>query len=502
MPYSTVDSLPESVQKLPKHAQEIYLAAFNAAWDEYSGDEAKCHAVAWAAVKRTYEQNAAGEWVRKAEENLSKAFTVELPLEKAWTAPGGALRWRCVASSGAVDAQGQSMTKAALEQMTSPPEPVIVHGGSHRERPEKAYGEVTSLGLEGDLLVAEGILYPWVPEAVTMHHQMLNGIRDYAVSVGGTCITTAPRFDQTLGKARSEIVSARLDHLFFCQPGEARNPDTFVQALAKALAADETEAENLAEERGEQEAQIASYVTAEMLEPLNKAIGQIMAQDIPGPEKLALVEKAMQEFSDELCRRLGIDQPSEELAMAETDGEGGEQMELTEKEIETSEEQPTAPAEEVEEQPLAVEPEADAATETEAESEAPQEAAPTEGGAEEAAEDTEEQADEKEEDSPGSAAPAAPEAENASEESLEKAELLQRIEAAEAEIARLKAMPAAGGPVSTAATDETERLDKADVSAEKPFTAAVQQARERLGTLEGEKARRSAHSLFVDAIAR
>jgi len=513
MPYDTLDSLPESVQKLPKHAQEIYRAAFNSAWAEYGGDEAKCHAIAWAAVKRKYEKTPEGEWVEKSQAVMSKAFAFEVPLEKAWTAPDGALRWRCVASSGAVDAQGQRMTKAALEQMASPEEPVIVQVTSHRERPEKACGEVTSLRLDGDLLVAEGILYPWVPEAVTMHRQMSAGIRDYAVSVGGTCTSTGRHFDQTLGKARSDIVSARLEHLFFCQPGEARNPDTFVEALEKALTDDDQEAlemstssfaVNVAEAQSEKEAEVAAYVTADMLDPLNQAIGHILVLDISNPEKRALIEKAMQEFSDELCRRLWIEQPSEPLTMANPDGEGGSAMQPTETPPETPEEQPTPPAEEVE--PIVEEQETEGElveTETqdeaaETESDAPEEAAPTENGAEEE-EPSDDEASSDEASEPEAPTTAEPDA--APQEDLEKAELLERLEAAEAEIARLKAMPMAGGPVSTAANDNTERLDKADAPPERPFTAAVDQAREQLGTAEGEQARRSAHGLFVDAVA-
>lgn len=59
MPY---DKLPESITKhLPEHAQDIYRAAFNAAWDEYdnpqkrksnTGREQVAHKVAWAAVKK------------------------------------------------------------------------------------------------------------------------------------------------------------------------------------------------------------------------------------------------------------------------------------------------------------------------------------------------------------------------------------------------------------------------------------------------------------------
>ncbi len=76
MPYETIDELPESVKEnLPKHAREIYLAAFNNAWDQYSdpedrrGDasrEETAHKVAWAAVKNEYEKDTKmGKWKKK-----------------------------------------------------------------------------------------------------------------------------------------------------------------------------------------------------------------------------------------------------------------------------------------------------------------------------------------------------------------------------------------------------------------------------------------------------
>jgi cation transport regulator len=64
MPYKTTSALPDSVKHaLPTHAQEIYLAAFNHAWEEYkepqkrATDESReetAHKVAWAAVKKKY----------------------------------------------------------------------------------------------------------------------------------------------------------------------------------------------------------------------------------------------------------------------------------------------------------------------------------------------------------------------------------------------------------------------------------------------------------------
>lgn len=64
MPYRTLEDLPESVREhLPRHAQEIYRAAFNSAWDQYGHDEARAHRIAWAAVEKKYHKDERGRWV-------------------------------------------------------------------------------------------------------------------------------------------------------------------------------------------------------------------------------------------------------------------------------------------------------------------------------------------------------------------------------------------------------------------------------------------------------
>ncbi|MBN8637302.1 MAG: ChaB family protein [Anaerolineae bacterium] len=73
MPYRTINDLPDSVRdNVPEHAQEIYLAAFNSAWEQYDqpserrGDDTReetAHQVAWAAVKRKYQKDEkSGKW--------------------------------------------------------------------------------------------------------------------------------------------------------------------------------------------------------------------------------------------------------------------------------------------------------------------------------------------------------------------------------------------------------------------------------------------------------
>ena len=69
MPYSTVAELPDNVKSLPAHAKEIYMKAFNAAFEQYKDRgkqrEALAHATAWTAVKTKYKQDENDNWVAK-----------------------------------------------------------------------------------------------------------------------------------------------------------------------------------------------------------------------------------------------------------------------------------------------------------------------------------------------------------------------------------------------------------------------------------------------------
>ncbi|MDH4049859.1 MAG: ChaB family protein [Gammaproteobacteria bacterium] len=74
MPYRTLAELPTAVREhLPVHAQEIYLRAFNNAWEQYKDPrkrrkkgsrEETAHRVAWGAVERNYEKGGSGKWRR------------------------------------------------------------------------------------------------------------------------------------------------------------------------------------------------------------------------------------------------------------------------------------------------------------------------------------------------------------------------------------------------------------------------------------------------------
>lgn len=68
MPYASNIDLPDNLRDiLPAHAQDIFRAAFNHAWQDHRHDpdrEAIAHRIAWAAVKRRYRKQR-DRWVEK-----------------------------------------------------------------------------------------------------------------------------------------------------------------------------------------------------------------------------------------------------------------------------------------------------------------------------------------------------------------------------------------------------------------------------------------------------
>ena len=69
MPYETTADLPPAARRLPRHAREIFLAAFNNAWDTYADRGAEeqeeiAFRVAWSAVKKRY-RRIGRDWVAK-----------------------------------------------------------------------------------------------------------------------------------------------------------------------------------------------------------------------------------------------------------------------------------------------------------------------------------------------------------------------------------------------------------------------------------------------------
>jgi cation transport regulator len=66
MPYARNRDLPKGVRShLPRGAQTIFRKAFNSADEQYE-EESRARSVAWAAVKKKYRKDRAGEWRKKS----------------------------------------------------------------------------------------------------------------------------------------------------------------------------------------------------------------------------------------------------------------------------------------------------------------------------------------------------------------------------------------------------------------------------------------------------
>lgn len=66
MPYE-VDSPPDRVKGLPKHAQEIWIEAYNNALKQYKGDEKLANQTAWSAVTKAGYKKSGDTWIKAAE---------------------------------------------------------------------------------------------------------------------------------------------------------------------------------------------------------------------------------------------------------------------------------------------------------------------------------------------------------------------------------------------------------------------------------------------------
>ena len=121
-PYSSIADLPEGAKELPKHAKEIMLAAFNAAFKQYEGDEKKAWAVAWAAVKGKYKLTEDGKWVAKSafvvktdEEGkvYGLAAVADDEMIAKWAESGG----KAEDAPFVVDTQGEWMSEATVTEL-------------------------------------------------------------------------------------------------------------------------------------------------------------------------------------------------------------------------------------------------------------------------------------------------------------------------------------------------------------------------------------------------
>lgn len=110
MPYSAIKDLPDDVKKLPTKAKQIFMAAFNNAFDAGNSEET-CFKIAWAAVRNMFKKSKGGEWIEiktKQESGKNPSEQIALPVQEKQYSPGEIidLQFCCV---------GDNITDEALQ---------------------------------------------------------------------------------------------------------------------------------------------------------------------------------------------------------------------------------------------------------------------------------------------------------------------------------------------------------------------------------------------------
>ena len=62
MTYQQLEDLPNEASQLPKHGQQLFMTAYNAAFDNGMNEE-NATKVAWSSVKNSYKEDKDGNWV-------------------------------------------------------------------------------------------------------------------------------------------------------------------------------------------------------------------------------------------------------------------------------------------------------------------------------------------------------------------------------------------------------------------------------------------------------
>jgi len=184
--------MPGKDTKVPStlsgHAAEIWRSAFDSAWKQYDPDkhsgtqEEYSSKVAWSAVKKSYEKNKDGKWVKKSE---MRQFSLRITKSRV-DGETGQIKWHANAATDEVDEDEKEvlhpelfddlahtflLTRAAYDDGTEPPvydedlgpaqEPIldIAHYSSllgSVDRDKARLGYITKLYRDGRYLHAEG----------------------------------------------------------------------------------------------------------------------------------------------------------------------------------------------------------------------------------------------------------------------------------------------------------------------------------------------------------
>lgn len=145
---------------MPKHAQEIWISAYNSAIKQYDGDEEKANATAWAAVSRDYKK-VGNKWVKKMDEMKYLSMVISKVSKRQ-----GVMHFETTASDTDWDSDDERLTlelfddfirqegakKAELGDEYVPPYLSI----SHFQMP---VGDVDAFWTQGNRFKTRGIFY-------------------------------------------------------------------------------------------------------------------------------------------------------------------------------------------------------------------------------------------------------------------------------------------------------------------------------------------------------
>ena len=82
MAYKQLEDLPQEVTKLPKHGQQLFMAAYNAVSDNGMNEE-NATKVAWDSVKNSYKEDQSGNWVSIENSQANRSNIIGTDIDKS-----------------------------------------------------------------------------------------------------------------------------------------------------------------------------------------------------------------------------------------------------------------------------------------------------------------------------------------------------------------------------------------------------------------------------------
>jgi len=251
-------------------------------------------------------------------------FEFVLPTVTVEKSADGAMRFAGVASTPALDDQFERVSPeciAKMQQAVSVDRPLDLVT-SHAPKAGEEIGVCTECQIGPNMeLVVKGEFFD--PEGASIYNRLVDG-HPYQLSIGGKCRSARTMVEK--GQRVRVLEDIALDHICVTRANRARNPETWIRAVAKSMDAEVTKEdqpavaveetpppvvfnENLTETTAEERYEHVSEALWPLLDALRATLRGICAR--PTEERLPLLTQALADFSDAGAAALG-----EEIAKA------------------------------------------------------------------------------------------------------------------------------------------------------------------------------------------